>query len=699
MKRLALFAASCVLATACKTAEPAPAPAQASAPAPAPAPVVAEKPMPPGLDLAAMDPAVDPCDDFYEYACGGWMRATEIPADQSRWSRGFNAIQSHNEEVLKGILASAAEGKGGDVPGVKLLGDFYGACMDEAQAEAALPALKKQLARFASVKDAKGLARAVAGLHTRGLEGLFHFDPAQDLRDATQVIGEVDQGGLGLEDRDYYLKDDAKTKEVRDAYADHVKRIFELLGEKPAAAAAKSAAVMAIETKLAQASMSRVDRRDPEKLYHRLERAGLKKTAPAFPWDVYFAEVGAKDVQALNVVVPAFFTEVDSLVKTVKPADWNAYLTFHLVSGSVLALPKRFQDEDFRFNSKALTGAAEDQPRWKKCVQMTDELVPHALAQPFIAQTFGADGKATTSQMVSEVEGAFERNLDSLAWMDAQTRAQALVKVRKIVNKIGYPDEWRSYERLKVVRASFLTSMYEAQSFERARKLAKIGKPVERGEWLMSPPTVNAYYNPPYNEIVFPAGILQPPFFNREASPAVNFGAIGMVVGHEITHGFDDEGRQFDADGNLKTWWTEGSDKAFRERVACVKNQYDALTAVDELKVNGALTLGENVADLGGLKLAHAAMEAWLAKNGEAKAQAESYRFSPSQQFFLGYAQSWCSKWRNAFARARALTDPHSPPFLRVNAPLSNLPAFQQAFQCKEGAKMLRPAATRCEVW
>jgi endothelin-converting enzyme/putative endopeptidase len=386
-------------------------------------------------------------------------------------------------------------------------------------------------------------------------------------------------------------------------------------------------------------------------------------------------------------------------VKTLKPADWNAYLTFHLASDSTLALPKAFQEEQFRFSSQALTGAKEDLPRWKKCVRMTDALLPHALAKPFIAQTFGADGKATTSQMVTEVESAFERDLGTLKWMDDATRAQALVKLRKIVNKIGYPDQWRSYEGLKVDRASFLTSALNASAFETRRQLNKIGKPVDRGEWLMSPPTVNAYYNPPYNEIVFPAGILQPPFFNREATAPVNFGAMGLVVGHEMTHGFDDEGRQYDAEGNLKQWWTDASDKAFRERVACVKEQYDGYTAVDELKVNGALTLGENVADQGGLKLAHMALQSWLEKNPDARAKAEGYRFTPEQQFFLGYAQSWCSKYRNAFARARAITDPHSPPFLRVKGPLANSGTFQQAFQCKDDAKMLRPAAQRCEVW
>ena len=696
--RKALFAASCLLVAACKTAEPTPTPPRA---APAPAVTTAEpKPLPPGVDGAAMNAQASPCEDFYEYACGNWMKATEIPADRPRWSRGFDAIAARNEELLRDILSAAAEGKApAGTPSTQLLGDFYGACMDEAQHESALPALKAELAKLTALKSGKDLAVAVGSLHARGVFPLFVLRANQDLRDATQVIGELDQGGLGLPDRDYYLKDDEKTKALRDAYVEHVKSVFVLLGETPEVAAKRAASVLEVETALARASMSRVERREPEKLYHRLERKGLKSTAPGLPWDAYFTAVGARDVQALNLTHPPFFQEVDRLVKTLQPAVWGSYLTWHLVSDAIQALPKRFQEEQFRFTSRHLTGAQEETPRWKRCVRYTDALLGEALAQPFIEKTFGQEGKATTQQMVVEVEKAFERNLDTLQWMDAATREQALKKVRKIVNKIGYPDRWRSYAGLKVDRGSFLVSAMNAAAFEQARQLAKIGKPVDKEEWLLSPPTVNAYYNPPYNEIVFPAGILQPPFFDRRATVPVNFGAMGMVVGHEITHGFDDEGRQFDAEGNLRVWWTESSDKAFRERVACVKNQYDAYTAVDELKVNGALTLGENVADLGGLKLAHAAMEAWLARDVEAAKQAQGYRFTPSQQLFLGYAQSWCAKYRNALARQHAVTDPHSPPYWRVNGPLSNLPAFREAFQCQEGAKMVRPAAQRCEVW
>ncbi|MFL5357904.1 M13 family metallopeptidase [Archangium sp.] len=696
----ALLAACCLVVSACKTTEPAPAQPQTPPTPPAQQQPAEPKPLPSGLDGAALNEQANPCEDFYEFACGNWVKNAEIPADRPRWSRGFDTIAARNEEILRDILVAASEGKAPEgTPYAQKLGDYYGACMDEAQLDAALPVLKTELAKLTAVKNPKELAQVVGTLHARSVFPFFRFGSSTDAKDASQMIGEVDQGGLGLPDRDYYLKDDDKSKALRAAYSEHMKNVFVLLGDKPEQAAANAASVMELETALAKASQTRVERREPKNVYHRLERAGLKTTAPGFPWDVYFTAAGAKDVQALNITHPPFFADMDRLVKTAKPAAWKPYLTWHYVASVIPTLPKSFQDERFRFTSQNLTGAKEDVARWKKCVRFTNGALGEALAQPFITQTFGAEGKKTTLQMVEEIEKSFERNLDTLAWMDKPTREQALVKVRKIMNKIGYPDRWRNYDALKVERGSFLTSYLNAAAFEQARQLAKIGKPVDKIEWGMTPPTVNAYYNPSFNEIVFPAGILQPPFFNREATAAVNFGAMGMVVGHEITHGFDDEGRQYDEIGNLRDWWTPDSDKAFRERVACVKTQYDGFTAIDELKVNGALTLGENVADLGGLKLAHAAMEAWLARDPEAAKQANSYRFTPSQQFFLGYAQSWCSKYREPFARQMAVVDPHSPPYWRVNGPVVNLPAFQQAFQCKEGSKMVRPAAQRCEVW
>lgn len=685
MKRFLIALVALSMTAACRTSEPVPQKPETSAP----------KPMPPGLDESAMDLSADPCDDFYRYACGGWLDSTEIPADRAAWSRGFATLAERNEKLLRELLEDAAAGRLPEgTPWARELGDYYATCMDEASHEQALPDLQLELKKL-DAKTPEALARSIAQMHARGLPALFRFGATQDFKDVTLVIGEFDQGGLGLPDRDYYLNEDAASRAVREAYLEHVARMFVLLGHSPEEAAGSAETVMKLETELARASLTRVERRSPEKLYHRLERAGLKKAAPSFPWDVYLKELGAEEVEALNVTHPAFFEQVGRMAKSVPPSEWHTYLTWHFVSSVVPALPKAFQEEQFRFVSKALTGAKEDLPRWKKCVAYTDGALGHALAQPFVAKYFGADGKATTSEMVKEIEAAFARNLDQLPWMDAETKTRALEKLHRIVNKIGYPERWRDYDGLQIDRGSFLANALRADAFERRRDLAKIGKPVDRDEWFMTPPTVNAYYNPLLNEIVFPAGILQPPFFNREATRPVNFGAMGMVVGHEITHGFDDEGRKFDAHGNLNDWWTEASGKAFVEKAMCVQDLYGRQVAIDDIKVKGDLTLGENVADMGGLKLAYAAMTDWAQRAGERP----DYRFTDAQQFFLGYAQSWCSKYRPEMARLRAATDPHAPPFLRVNVPLQNMKAFHEAFQCKPGDRMVLPEAERCEVW
>lgn len=661
------------------------------------APAASAKPFPPGLDEAALDPSVNPCDDFYQYACGGWLKASEIPPERSCWSRGFAIVAERNRQTLREILGDIAAGRVPEgTPYAKKIGDFYGACLDEPQLEQALPRLQAELARI-QVGTPQQLAATLARLHADGARVPFLFESAQDFQDATRIIGQLDQAGLGLPDRDYYLLDgDAQKNAVRVMYRQHAQDVFTLLGQPPEQAKASAAALLDLETKLAAASLSKVDRREPARVYHPMDVKGLKTLAPEIDWDGYFRAAGVPSPGKINVKHPPFLAEVSRLVKAVPAKQWAAYFAFHLVEAATPALPKRFQDESFAFNSKALTGAQEDQPRWKKCVGFVDEALGEAVAVPFVARTFGADGKAKALEMVFGIEAAFERNLDSLAWMDGATKARALEKVRKINNKIGYPDRWRSYDGLKVDRGSFLTSLLEANAFETARRLAKIGKPLDRTEWLITPPTVNAYYESSMNEVTFPAGILQPPFFDRAAPPPVNFGGIGMVVGHEFTHGFDDEGRLFDADGNLKTWWSDTSNKLFVERAACVRRQFDGYTAVDDIKVNGALTLGENVADLGGLKLAHAAMLAWAEKHPE---QANAYRLTPSQQFFIGYAQSWCEKVRPEYARVLAQTDPHSPASLRVNGPLRNLDAFRKAFACPTNARMVWSESESCQVW
>jgi putative endopeptidase len=652
-------------------------------------------PMPAGLDAAALDTKADPCSDFFRYACGGWVDHTEIPADRSRWVRSFDVLREGNAETVRKLLEATAAGKppsGMLYP--QAVGKYYASCMDEPKLEAALPELKAELARLSKLSSKKTLAEEAARLQRTGAAPLFTFGSTQDAKDATLVIGEFNQGGLGLPDRDYYLKDDEKMKSVRAAYQAHVKNVFILLGLSPGAAEKKASEVIEFETRLAKASLDRVSHRDPNKVYHRVERAGLKTLAPAFDWDVYLARVGAPGVTTISVDHEPFYSEVSAMVVDVPLNIWRTYLAWSVVRNSFVALPKRFQAEQFAFVSQSLSGAKEDLPRWKKCVAATDRAFGEALGAAYVELTFGAEGKRVTRELVGLIEQSFEANLATLSWMDDATKARAREKVRAIVNKVGYPDSWKSYDGLVIDSRSYLGNTWRSHAYETDRDLKKIGKPVNRAEWGMTPPTVNAYYNAQLNEIVFPAGILQPPFFDKNATPAVNLGAMGMVVGHELTHGFDDQGRKFDSVGNLTDWWTAASGKGFEERVACVKTQFDGYTAIEDVKLNGALTLGENTADLGGLKLAFMALQAYVKAHPD---QVKPSRYSLSQQFFLGYAQAWCGKTRPQEARRRAQTDPHSSPEWRVNGPLSNLAPFQQAFDCKVGQPMVR--APHCEVW
>jgi putative endopeptidase len=645
-----------------------------------------------GVDESAIDPSVNPCDDFYQYACGNWIKHTEIPADKAQWGRGFSVIDEENQKQLRSVLESAAKGEGGD-PYSDKLGAFWTTCMDEATLEQKAPAeLKAQLARVDAIKDPASLIKEVARIHLGVGNPLFEMGQEQDFKDATLVVGVLDQGGLGLPDRDYYLLTTGKFPEIKKQYQAHVDKMLTLAGEPAAQAQKDAATVMRIETALATAAMSRVDRRDPKKVYHRLELAGIEKTAPKWNWKLYLTEIGAPNVTQINVRSPDFFAALSKeLVKT-PLADWKAYLRWHVVHNLAPTLSRTFVDENFAFYGKVLQGTAEIEPRWKRCVHMIDMLMGQALGQAFVRKTFGAEGKQRTQEIVHAIEEAMNANLDGLRWFDDATRKQAHEKLGAIANKIGYPDKWRNYDALEVTKASFVQNAINGNQFETRRQLAKIGKPVDRTEWGMTPPTVNAYYNPSMNEMVFPAGILQPPFFNRAAVAPLNYGAIGMVMGHELTHGFDDEGRQFDAKGNLREWWSAPVGKEFEKRAQCVVEQFNGYIAVDDLHINGKLTLGENIADLGGIKLAHAA---WVKARGGAPQKFG--KFTDDQVFFLGAAQAWCSKRRPELARQRVTTDPHSPPQFRVNGPLSNLKEFADAFQCKAGDKMLRQNA--CVVW
>jgi putative endopeptidase len=645
-----------------------------------------------GVDTAALDKSIDPCDDFYAYACGAWMKNTPIPGDRASWNRSFSEIDERNDKALDAILERDAAGKGDSSdPYYAKLGDFYAACMDETAIESAGTApLKEAFAAIDKVKDPASLSAVVRDLYKLGFAPIFSFSSGQDFADATQVIGQLEQAGLGLPDRDYYLKTDEKNVAIRKQYEEHVGKMLSLA---KAGGPADVKAVLTIETELARASMTRVDRREPLKVYHRMQLAGLKSLSPAFGWDAFFAGLEVSKNAPINVAQPDFIKGLEERLAKVKPLEWKGYLRWQVVHQAARLLPKAFVDEDFRFKSTALTGAEKLLPRWKRCVTATDDALGEALAQPFVRDTFGAEGKARASEMVAAIERTMERDLKALDWMDDATRKKAFEKLGKINNKIGFPAKWRNYDALSISRASYAKNALGAGAFELRRQLSKIGKPLDRNEWYMTPPAVNAYYDANMNEMVFPAGILQPPFFDKKSSFAMNYGAIGMVMGHELTHGFDDEGRQFDGDGNLKVWWTKDVNQKFEDKAACVIKQFNDYVVVDDVHVDGKLTLGENIADLGGLKLAYSAMKD--ARSG--KTPEPIAGFSEEQQFFLSFAQAWCQNTRPQFARMLAAIDAHSPPRHRVNGPTSNLPEFAAAFSCKPTSKMVRK--DRCEVW
>ncbi len=647
-----------------------------------------------GVEKAALDPSVSPCDDFYQYACGGWIKATEIPGDEASWYRSFSVIHDRNEEILHQILESYAKGENQSEPYAKALGDYYASCMDEAAIEkAGIKPLEPWLKAIDGIKDPSSLTKLLGRMQADlGTGIVFEQSAAQDFGDATQVIAMIWQAGLGMPEREYYLESTPKMTELRNKYEAHVAAMMQLAGEPDAKAKASAKKVLEIETAFAKAWMSKEDRREPKKINHRAAKADLAKVAPGIQWDAWLEGAGAKDVTAFNVAQPDYMKALGAMVNgKVSIADWKTYLRWHLFRVTGNQLGQKFVDEKFKWKH-ALTGAEKLPPRWKRCVRAIDSSMGEALAQPFVKKTLGAEGKQTVVGMVQAIEEAMHQNLEKLAWMDEPTRKAAFGKLGKIANKIAYPDKWRNYDKLQITRESYLLNEQRSSAFEHTRQLAKIGKPVDRSEWQMSPPTVNAYYDAQLNEMVFPAGILQPPFYSNAVPASTNFGAIGMVMGHELTHGFDDEGRQFDLDGNLKDWWAKSVNDEFERRADCVKKQYDSYTVLGDLHVNGKLTLGENIADLGGIKLAYKAFKA-----KHATPPATGSEFTPDQEFFLGFAQGWCGKMRDESLRHLVSTNPHSPPNFRVNGPLSNTPEFAQAFSCKPDAKMVKK--DRCEVW
>ena len=662
-----------------------------------PGPAVAYDTSLTGPDANAIDKTANPCDDFYQFACGGWMKATPIPDDESRWTRSFSVINEDNRKALRAILERDAAGDTkGDAYGQQL-GDFWSACMDEPGIEKRKgDDLKPELKKIDAVRDVKTLSVELARLHQEGVTAAFEIDSEADEKDAAHQIAGLGQSGLGLPDRDYYFPDDQRKKDIRAAYEKHVAATFVLLGERAAQAAADAKTVLKIETDLAGASMTKTELRDPQKTYHHMTIAELKTLAPSLAWDGYLGALGFPGIAAFNVAQPDFVKKVDAMSKSVPMAQWKVYLRWHLARSASPYLAKAFVDEWFSFR-QTMTGQKTLQPRWKRCVAAVDGMMGEALAQPFVKAYLGEDGKQAATDMVAGIETSMKSTLDGLSWFDDATRTQAGSKLAKVLNKIGYPAKWRNYDSLTVSRASLFADVAAAVAFEQKRELTKVGQATDKDEWGMTPPTVNAYYDPTLNQMVFPAGILQAPFYASTQTPAMNFGAIGSVVGHELTHGFDDEGRQFDADGNLRDWWSAPVSAEFDKRASCVENQFNDYVAIDDIHVKGKLTLGENIADLGGAKLSFAAFQ--RAEKAHPTTPPSVGGFTPQQEFFLGFAQDWCTNYRPEALRLQVATNPHSPSQFRVIGPLSNLPEFAQAFQCKAGDKMVRSGDKQCVVW
>lgn len=653
-------------------------------------------PYTPSLDPMAMDRTADPCVDFYQFACGGWMKSNPIPPDQSSWST-YGKMQDENRALLRALLEQYAPGSPGRTANQQRIGDYYGACMAEPVIDRrGASALAPQMAAIAKIASLNDLAAVVADSHrTMVVLGpmLFSLRAEQDAQDSTETIAGIDQSGLGLPDRDYYLKDDERSVALRTKYAEHVVRVFQLLGDTPAAAVANAQAVLRIETGLATGQMSRVERRNPDSTYHRLPRAKLKELAPSWPWDAYFKQMGIPQIADLNIAAPGYFSALERQLTSVPLTDWKAYLRWHTARLASPYLSAAFVDADFAFFSQTLAGAQQLQPRWKRCVGRVDRHLGEALGQVYVEKYFTADTRARTLRMVQQIEQAMDDDLKSLGWMSAETKTQALEKLHAVTNKIGHPERWRDYSSVRITADDFYGDAMNAMAFEVTRQLVKIGKPLVRGEWYLSPPTVNANYDAQMNEINFPAGQLQPPAFDPKMDDAPNYGNTGGTIGHELTHGFDDSGRLFDAKGNRRDWWTPADGAEFERRTSCLVDQYSSYVASGDVKVNGQLTLGENVADLGGLVLAY---RAWVTETS-GKNPPTTAGLSPLQRFFVGYAQSWCANTRPETERMRAITNAHSPEKYRTNGVVSNMPEFAQAFACKAGQPMVRQPA--CKVW
>jgi endothelin-converting enzyme/putative endopeptidase len=645
-----------------------------------------------GVDVKAIDKSVNPCQNFYLYACGNWMKSNPIPPEYSRWGR-FDELGDRNEKILRDILEDSAKHQDRS-PIDQKIGAFYSSCMDEdAIDKAGDSPLKPGLERIQALKSKNELPAEVARLHAQDVNVFFSFGSSPDADNSKMTIADVDQGGLGLPDRSYYL--DAKDEETRTKYREHVARMFELAGDSQAEAAAKAKAVLTIETGLAKAALDRVARRNPQLTHHKMSLAEFAAQNSNFDFRTYFADSRTPKFDSLNVSVPDFFKSLDQILRATSLEDVKSYLRWHYISAYAAYLSKPFVDENFDFYQRYLAGTKELAPRWKRCARNTDVALGDALGQKYVERAFAGKSKEKTQELVNIIEKKMAADIDSLPWMSALTKQQALLKLKGVTNKIGYPEKWKDYSSVRVTDTNLVANVAGAREYENRRDQNKIGKPVDRAEFHMTPPTVNAYYSPLENNINFPAGILQPPFYQSGADMAVNFGGIGAVIGHELTHGFDDQGRQFDADGNLRDWWTKQDNEEFKKRVDCIANEYSQFSPVEGIKLNGRLTLGENGADNAGIRLAFMALLGGLEDGSIAKEKLDGY--TPEQRFFLGYAQVWCQNQRPESLRNSVRTNPHSPGEFRVNGVVQNAPEFGSAFGCSAGQPMV--SANACRVW
>lgn len=698
---LVQFSALVLIATASAQNRPPASSTQAKKPGVAnPVLVVDEKPLTalpytPSLDLPSMDKTADPCMDFYQYSCGGWTKNNPIPPDQAAWSV-YGKLHQDNLRFLWGILDDLSKKAAGRTPAQQKIGDFFGACMNEPAVEklGAAP-LKPALREIAALKSKQQLAALLAREHltnaTHGL--LFNFGSDQDFANSNDVIAFAVAGGLGLPDRDYYTKTDAKSEEIRQKYLAHVARMMQLIGDSPEAAKREAGAIIRIETALAKASLTRVEQRDPHNLFHKMDRKQLQALTPEFDWNTYLKDVSIPAVDTFNVTEPKFYQALNQQIGSNSLDDLKTYVRWHVASANANYLSSKFVQENFDFNLRTLRGVQQIQPRWKRCVGLVDRMLGEALGQEFVNRAFSQEMKRRTVEMTQQIEKAMEQDIRQLTWMGPETKAQALEKLHSVVNKVGYPERWRDYSSVEIRPDDFLGNVQRAVAFEAHRELNKIGKPLDRGEWGMTPPTVNAYYNPQMNDINFPAGVLEPPLYDIQLDDAPNYGNTGSTIGHELTHGFDDEGRQFDAKGNLRDWWTQQDSRQFEKRAQCVVDQYAQYVIVDDIKINSKLTEGEDVADLGGTILAYVAWKE--ATQGQHLENRDG--FTPEQRFFIGFAQWACENNRPENLRVNAITNPHSPGKYRINGVVINMPEFQQAFTCQAGKAMVRE--DRCRVW